>query len=858
MLPVGEATYICGPNGSGKTDIYRAIRWVLFGKRSDKVHPTDTSTTVGVSLRMGKIRVLRTALPDTITVHNDTKVMQGEDAEATIRAIYGTRDAWELSSYVRGIHPFITANSQKRVEILNEITEEGKARDVLLALISRLKAEVKTLSSNYDKEMIRYEAVYGSEPVLTSKILLEQDRLSLTAELSQARKLQASYQTQIDLQASLTKNISGLAARIAQIGEPSNEILVLLREQAACSTKYTLAKKNLDRLQAMRIPAATIAVTPEMIDTAIVTERNHAASVSSFSKLDVSHNPQAVRDKIKDYELSLEYSEIALANSRYIKLRDSCPAVASSVLEATQQALELQQEMDRLSLLIKYAPALEIEANYARTASKLVKVDVDLHTYAADLERQIDQQQVYLDRDYYEQEYFKIVGNQAAADAVTVVLDLMNQIRDSIAKIEQSKVVMTCPCCSGNLVQVGNKLAKFEGEVATGDTVVLRRRLQLLTKLATIKYPAIPNCARLSSIDDARQQARLARELIVLEAKRVKIPTGIDRLKTTVAVANASLVNMKAKLATVQQCKAILTELASLPPLRDIPAGIKVVSDSVAREQIKQLDRLVYVPKPTVSVATLKQQLELQAATMALEELVKPERLVTETEVREYSSKLTQFELLSRQLEDAQTELALITVTREMLTEVRARVREIEAKLAADKKYTTMDLQAVHIETIADDLDKKRAEYDAVLEYFEHHFKPGSDIRLSDCSRGLANDVNALLSSCESKIRITIPLKSDRTKIVCYSNGKKIGAPTELSDGELSLVSFAFRICFCLMRKSDSMIILDEVTREMSANVKDKCIELAIEIAKSSGKTLLVTDHTSICGDYYKVIDLTK
>lgn len=856
-LPAGLTTYICGPNGSGKTDLYRAIRWVLFAKKNDKIHPLETSTVVRVSLRIGGMRIVRTGLPDTILVQREGKTYHGEEAETIIRSVFGTREAWELSSSSRGIHPYITANSQKRLEILNEITEEAKARDIIVALVAKFKSEVKVLTTKHKERMIRYEAVYGTESIDAAKILSDKERASLQAQIVQAKRVANAYQIHCDNRSQLEIKAKEARASVAGVTGVTTSELERLREQEGLSRAYTAAERAVQALRSNASSMSGVRVTQEELDAAIVAEANYAASHASFSKLGLAHIENAVITAMTACERSLEYSEIALSNARYRELERACPKTYATVQDATSASLASMAQIAALEQSIKYAPVFQQRKMLAGLQAQLGSdASGDLISLCTTLEYRISQQKVHASRAAYEREYRRITGEPAVDGAEAGVLARIQSTRASIDNIERSKVVVCCPHCSGQLVHVDGKLAKFEGKIEQGDTAALKRHLSDLIKLATMKYPAAPDCEPLSSVSEAEAKVALAKKCIALRSSQVQIPEDVRELDCTVPEANMRLAKARQQLAEAKECVRVLTLLEQATKPRDIPLGVEIMDEKICRQRLRQLASLQFHPKPSQTSVAIRAQLRFQEAQDKLAALQQPERLVSEIEVREYSSKLSQLQVFSKQLEEAEAGLAKITTTREMLIAAKKAVRDLEVKLADDKKYSAMDKQASEIEVVCDELDAKRVQYDRALEYLEQHFKPGSDIKMKDCSQGLANDVNSILSQCDSCIRIDIPMKGDRTKIVCYKNGKKLGSPLEASEGEISLMSFAFRLCFCLMRRG-TIVILDEVTREMSALVRDMCLEIAMNACKKAGKTLLITDHTSICGDYDKVIDLT-
>lgn len=855
---IGRATYVCGPNGSGKTDLYRAIRWALFAKKGDKVHPLNTSTTVTVTLHMGDIRVARTTLPDTVMVRYKNVLYKGDDANAIICSVFGTRESWELTSYVRGIHPYLLATSQRRIEILNEITEEGKARDTLDAILAQCKSELKTLTRDHEKEMIRYTALYNDSVVQPEKILTDEQRENIHASLTKNQRLVSVYQAKIEARSVLVAKIGSLKANILELEGYSQSELEELTQKLAISSRYIAAKATVDKLRANHISLGIL--TQEDLSNAIVAERDYNTSYSAFNKLGIQHSEQAVQSALKKLALSIEYSEVALNNALYKDIESSCSYVCKTIEEADGMEVQLRSDIRSLSDSIQHSPMFERRAQIDSLLQQLgSEVSEDLSVFCSVLERKISQQWIHVERAKYEREYSRLFQSEESSSLPThlesTVLTEIETIRTTISNIERSKIVITCPHCSGKIMHSDGAYIPFEGVLEEGDISTLKKRLSALLKLASMKYPSAPDCEVLSSVPEEERRLSIAKRCLSLRAGLVPIPEGVLPLDCTVSVANARLASMKKKLADVVECRRVLLQLEEAVKPREIPCNIDVMDVAVARARVKQLESLRFYPKPERSVDSIRCQLKLQDAMDELARCPKPEKLITEQQIRDYQKKLASLEVLSKQLAEAEKELSSNTITKEMLLSSKRVVADLQKRLTEDKKHSAMHKDKQVVDALHDKLALKRSQYDYANEYLQA-FNEGTDIKIRDRSQGLTRDVNALLSDCRSDIRIDIPAKNGRDKIICYTKGEKAGSPTELSDGELSLVSFAFRLCFCLMSRSP-IIILDEVTREMSTEVKSKCVEIALDICKRAKKTLIITDHTCDSGDYDKVIDLT-
>lgn len=229
--------------------------------------------------------------------------------------------------------------------------------------------------------------------------------------------------------------------------------------------------------------------------------------------------------------------------------------------------------------------------------------------------------------------------------------------------------------------------------------------------------------------------------------------------------------------------------------------------------------------------------------------------MTTQAEVRQYSSDLTSLELLCVQLKEVEVGLSTITISPLALLQSRKEVTDLEQRVADHEKHSVMEEKMSVIRDAAAKMDVKQTQYDRACEYKEY-FDSGYEIRMRDCLVLLSSDVNTFLSDCGSAVRVELPTLTGKNKLICYNGRGRVGAPTDLSDGELSILSLAVRISFCLL-SNRNLVILDEVTREMDPEAKDMCIEHVLEMMKKAEKTVLLTNHGCHMGDYDTVLDLS-
>jgi DNA repair exonuclease SbcCD ATPase subunit len=123
-LPDEGATLIEGKSGTGKSTLFRAIHWALYGKDKNPYPWSSSKKKCMVELfwEKDKIKITRQKNPERLTVEVDIIQYTSEEAQQWIVRRWGSRENWVVSNYllqsVRST--FVTGTSAEKLALLEE------------------------------------------------------------------------------------------------------------------------------------------------------------------------------------------------------------------------------------------------------------------------------------------------------------------------------------------------------------------------------------------------------------------------------------------------------------------------------------------------------------------------------------------------------------------------------------------------------------------------------------------------------------------------------------------------------------------------------------------------------------------
>jgi len=147
-----------GDSGAGKTTIFEAIKWCLYGNIKNILPWGSDKSKIKVQIKIDEYTITRTNSPATMVVLSKTSKYEGDEAKDKITRLFGTKSLWETCSYLnQDQRNFLLQASQKeKAEIIKELlfdmtSEESEwYKDKFERFKDELKLNNATISGKID------------------------------------------------------------------------------------------------------------------------------------------------------------------------------------------------------------------------------------------------------------------------------------------------------------------------------------------------------------------------------------------------------------------------------------------------------------------------------------------------------------------------------------------------------------------------------------------------------------------------------------------------------------------------------------------------------------------------------------
>lgn len=401
-----HVTKIVGESGMGKSTIFDAIYWCLYGKlRSvSPKHIIDKSKTeVILDMCSPNIQVHRWGQRN-VSVVIGNEQYSGDMAQSKIDECFGCNDMFLMSSYLRAesIHPLITATPSEKRELTSLLFPGSAMYDSYKNSLSKIRAmDVQKINDINNKIISTTSSISTLEsvnpwlrdhPVITTSISSERDLISKIATLTKDRN---SYTSTYTTYTSYKDQLSSLDP-IIDTTDMEIEITTL-REKITTSMINSMSKE--DRISSIKDKLSLLVVPDDM-------DRDKCLSIVSICNTllsiapSISHIDSMIKDidnrygtdttLLMEYEKSMEDIEY---NSRLINILE-CPSCHSrlrysdtlSIVDGDVTTRVVQHnvcrgDIDRLRISIEKMDSdkRQLISNYNRYQSIL-----STHTYLSD------------------------------------------------------------------------------------------------------------------------------------------------------------------------------------------------------------------------------------------------------------------------------------------------------------------------------------------------------------------------------------------------------------------------------------------------------------------------------------------
>ena len=311
---------LSGRSGSGKTTIFMAIEWCLYGDIFKTTPHGLKSCKTEVSLTFGGLynrpfTITRTRPPKKIVITFESvleKTLQGDEAEAFIRDHVASRRIWRLAtcSPQLTLHPFLTSNAAEMAANLDALAKVDDCAETIDKIKSELViAEKKLLVSNTS---LRGRSCDHSTCPETHKV----DLAGISSQLTSVQRELISLGN-AQMRAELQSRIDRLPARNKQ--ELLEELAIAKQSRDATEERISLMRQ----LAPLKLPST---LTISECDTLL---RQIASRRAEMTKCPVAYNPDTIAKTLSELKAR------QVANREYVRVSEMRNKLESQIASIT-------------------------------------------------------------------------------------------------------------------------------------------------------------------------------------------------------------------------------------------------------------------------------------------------------------------------------------------------------------------------------------------------------------------------------------------------------------------------------------------------------------------------------------------
>lgn len=901
-FPASTMSYINGHNGAGKTTIFLAIQWVLYGKIK-KIAPRrkpNSNVTVQLEIDDGTV-ITRTRKPANVQVQiPGHSMLESLSAQRWIESQFGQINTWLYTSFLGQdkMHLLMEQDPSTRMKVLNQIVFDGDdPTDTINALSIAIKehdVQIPMLSNVQQSTYAQYQHVMSQYPnVQKDWIINDVEVRQLTSTLQQDQ-YQYSIQT-------LEHN---------KINEMLSKFNILEN-----MVKRTISDLSLipDNLELVRDQLVNDLEEYQKYNQLL---HSHSTLSSQINKLTVNHSTDhSIPDYTNEQILQLTH-DWNIYNTNY-KLAQSIN-VKYDVDVIKEEILKLERNRDNQWMFASSIRVAQLSSNISQLSNTIIAQPLitleDAQTQLIELEsmstldKSLTDQRNQINKEYNDK--FNLFTNQHNQSMNELVLKLseskadiqkqlyviknditsqINQLNERINQSNLSRMVQPCPHCSQSLKIVNNVIqsstdSMFDSKLH--DQMVIKLNdlnNQLSSKSLTdqmtqlnndhnIEVNRLNNTLREYSSNIQSEMSKVISDIeSVYYTKRNDILSKKKELENIISIHTRNNNTNK----SIQELRDQLSQISQL----DIPDDIQMLTPfqlSSNNNRISQLNRIVVVDIPSITVLLANQshkwhqtQKQLESLKLQLDKLNLPSTppnqpignlSLINSQIVKRSGLVTSLDGMNAELSNMGDKPDIKSLT-DTMNQTSERIAT-NSKLLENHKIATLTqdtynaAMGAHMQckAVTDDLVRLREMRNIAIN------------SQSIIHTNLVNNINNFLK-CASVIfdePINILVKTSRqnklgVEISCvdlqisYQGDDDVDV-NSLSGGERrkisALISLAFSGSF-----SSKLMILDESIACLDGNSRIRLVKLIKQIL--SDRIVLITCHEIQFGLFDNVIELS-
>ena len=259
-------TLISGPSGVGKSTIFQAIFWCLYGNLKGIYDHTGTVTRCSVLLELGNCTIYRQGKPNLLkfnykssnSTDSTNEIFEDKVAQDLIEREFGPKNVWKACSYIEqgSKCELITCANPDRMDILNCLSFSNDNPE---DCIEKIDEEIK----NVQKELHGAQVSYSTESELLVKQLssrplsqhVASDQIAVLKNYIENRKKEVSDLSQKRVEQGRILGIYTTLIEELKVKESIPEVVISLPilNEVEIVNKLDLSKTTISKLGNSRI-----------------------------------------------------------------------------------------------------------------------------------------------------------------------------------------------------------------------------------------------------------------------------------------------------------------------------------------------------------------------------------------------------------------------------------------------------------------------------------------------------------------------------------------------------------------------------------------------------------------------------
>ena len=477
-------TLIKGNSGCGKTTIYQAIYWCLYGGMKN-VYNNSGYQKCMVKIEFERFQIMRQKRPELLRIISESQIYEDDVAQQIINGNFGPKEVWLACSYLQQGErsALLSGSNTERMELLNSLSFSMDDPD---ACINRIEVELKevlskfnNLQNEFNKDCEKFAAELENNAVDLDNMLTDEEIISREKEYQQekAREIKLNVERLQEekvkgVWSTLNDSLNDINEKLSKYSRSTDEEIISLKltiENTENKIKYNerldqvnqkksqlmVEINNLEQLLTKHDGNWRNYLHQEYIDNDVIsaTTQDRLFNQNSLKcqELNCVYEQDQIKLKIEKYheELSSLQQELTKITQKKEKLEQIDKQKQQYEMQIKQQIQNIQQQYKQQEQQYKY------NLTNQRKQFQLLQKQQSQHTEYVDqlqhdiklLSSQKDQLQQEITK--LSQEILLLLEQSNNSDSIN---EQIEELQHNIHLTEQSLIVLSCPHC-GNLVK---------------------------------------------------------------------------------------------------------------------------------------------------------------------------------------------------------------------------------------------------------------------------------------------------------------------------------------------------------------------------------------------------------------------